>query len=232
MEPVRVMIVDDQPVFLAGLRSLLDEDDRTEVVAEASSPGEAVERAALTRPDAVVMDLHGTAAADIPERRGLDATRAITRAHPRTGVLLITVGADQHTVFAAIRAGARGCLLRSAGHRELLNAVVAVGTGNVLFGSGVAQRLLDYFTALPPDGAASPRAHFPHLTSREHEILNLIAAGESNTVIAQRLFLAPKTVRNHVTSIFRKLDVADRAQAIVRARQAGLGTPALAGVAA
>jgi DNA-binding NarL/FixJ family response regulator len=214
MDPLRVLIVDDHPVFLAGLRVLLEADPRTEVVAEATTAAEAIARAAETQPDAIVMDLH------LPDMNGIEATRLITQTSPHIGVLVLTMYEDDDSVFAAMRAGARGYLLKGTGHTDIVHAITAVGAGTAVFGPSIAKRLIDYFGAQRSGAAAPP---FPELTEREREILNLIAAGENNTAIAERLFLSAKTVRNHVSNIFAKLQVADRAQAIVRARKAGLG---------
>jgi DNA-binding NarL/FixJ family response regulator len=214
MDPLRVLIVDDHPVFLAGLRVLLEADPRTEVVGEATTAAEAIERAADAQPDAIVMDLH------LPDMNGIEATRLITQTSPHIGVLVLTMYEDDDSVFAAMRAGARGYLLKGAGHSDIVHAIAAVGAGTAVFGPSIAQRLIDYFGAQRSGAAAAP---FPELTEREREILNLIAAGANNTAIAERLFLSAKTVRNHVSNIFAKLQVADRAQAIVRARNAGLG---------
>jgi DNA-binding NarL/FixJ family response regulator len=157
---------------------------------------------------------------DLPDIHGIEATRSITQTSPHIGVLVLTMFDDDDSVFAAMRAGARGYLLKGAGHGDILNAIAAVGTGTAVFGPSVARRLIDFFGAQRAAAVATP---FPELTDREREILNLIASGENNTAIADRLFLSAKTVRNHVSNIFSKLQVADRAQAIVRARRAGLG---------
>jgi DNA-binding NarL/FixJ family response regulator len=215
VDPVRVLIVDDHPVFLAGLRMLLDADPRTDVIGEAATGAEAITLAAQLQPDAVVMDLH------LPDINGIEATRAITQTSPHIGVLVLTMYDDDDSVFVAMRAGARGYLLKGAGHSDIVHAIAAVGAGTAVFGPGVAQRLIDYFATQRTVAAALP---FPELTDREREILNLIAAGQNNAAIAERLFIGTKTVRNHVSNIFSKLQVADRAQAIVRARKAGLGT--------
>jgi DNA-binding NarL/FixJ family response regulator len=193
---------------------LLDADARTEVIGEASTGAEAITLAAQFQPDAVVMDLH------LPDINGIEATRTITETSPHIGVLVLTMYDDDDSVFAAMRAGARGYLLKGAGPGDILHAITAVGVGNAVFGPSIARRLIDYFAAEHTVAAAKL---FPELTDREREILNLIAAGENNSAIATRLFLSAKTVRNHVSNIFSKLQVADRAQAIVRARKAGLG---------
>ncbi len=214
VEPFRVLIVDDHPVFLSGLRMLLESDPRTQVVAEASTGAEAIALAAQTQPDAAIIDLH------LPDVNGIEATRAITQTSPHIGVLVLTMFDDDESVFAAMRAGARGYLLKGAGHSDIMHAIAAVAAGTAVFGPSIARRLIDYFAAQHTTAASAP---FPELTEREREILSLIAAGDNNTAIAQRLYLSAKTVRNHVSNIFSKLQVADRAQAIVRARKAGLG---------
>jgi DNA-binding NarL/FixJ family response regulator len=214
VDTLRVLIVDDHPVFVAGLRMILDADPRTEVIGEASTGAEAIALAAQAQPDAIVMDLH------LPDINGIEATRVITQTSPHIGVLVLTMYDDDDSVFAAMRAGARGYLLKGAARSDILHAIAAVGSGTAVFGPSIAQRLIDYFAAQRTVAAVAP---FPELTEREREILNLIAAGANNTAIAERLFLSAKTVRNHVSNIFSKLQVADRAQAIVRARQAGLG---------
>jgi DNA-binding NarL/FixJ family response regulator len=214
MAPLRVLVVDDHPVFLAGLAGLLDADPRTEVVGQATTGAEAIGMAAQAQPDAVIMDLQ------LPDMNGIEVTRTITQTSPHIGVLVLTMFDDDDSVFAAMRAGARGYLLKGAGQEEILHAVTAVGSGTAVFGPSIAQRIIDYFAGHGPAATVPP---FPELTEREREILGLVAGGSSNAEIAERLFLAAKTVRNHVSNIFSKLQVADRAQAIVRARKAGLG---------
>jgi DNA-binding NarL/FixJ family response regulator len=161
----------------------------------------------------VVMDLH------LPDISGIEATRQIVTELPDIGVLVLTMFDDSESVFAAMRAGARGYLLKGAGQDQIVRAVHGVGRGEAIFGPDIATRVLGYFNTPPP----TTDPVFPELTSREREVLALIAEGQSNSVIARDLSLSPKTVRNHVSSIFTKLHVADRAQAIVRARNAGLG---------
>jgi DNA-binding NarL/FixJ family response regulator len=170
-----------------------------------------VEEAASLQPDVVVMDLH------MPDLNGIEATRQIVAASPHVGVLVLTMFEDDDSVFAAMRAGARGYLLKGAGQDEILRAVRAVGSGEAIFGPAIAERVLEYFSGPQPATA------FPELTEREREVLELIARGRNNTEIARHFVLSEKTVRNHVSNIFTKLHVADRAQAIVRAREAGLG---------
>ncbi|GAA1574092.1 response regulator transcription factor [Actinomadura kijaniata] len=210
---IRVLITDDHPVFREGLKGLLHALGGIEVVGEAECGPDAVRMAAELQPDVVVMDLH------MPGGNGIEATRTLTRASPRIGVLVLTMFRDDDSVFAAMRAGARGYLLKESGAEEIARAVRAVAAGEAIYGPEIARRVLTYFTDMP-----DPRqAAFPQLTEREREVLELIAQGRSNSEIAAALFLSQKTVRNHVSNIFMKLHVADRAQAIVLAREAGLG---------
>jgi DNA-binding NarL/FixJ family response regulator len=211
-EPIRVIITDDHPVFRQGLHGLL-EALGVSVVAEADSGPEAVKLAAELQPDVVVMDLH------MPGGNGIEATRTITRTSPRIGVLVLTMFRDDDSVFAAMRAGARGYLLKESGSEEIVRAVRAVAAGEAIYGPEIARRVLTFFSNMPDP----KRTAFPELTDREREVLELIAQGRNNQQIAGTLFLSPKTVRNHVSNIFMKLHVADRAQAIVLAREAGLG---------
>ena len=212
--PLRVLIADDHPVFRDGLQALLASLPDAEVVGEASTGEEAVEAALLLQPDVILLDLH------MPEGNGIEAARRIRQTAPQVGVLVLTMFEDDASVFAAMRAGARGYLVKGANQDEILRAVRAVASGEAIFGPGIARRLIDYFSAAAP---GLPQGAFPELTDREREVLELIAQGLSNPVIAQRLSIAAKTVRNHVSNTFTKLQVADRAQAIVRAREAGMG---------
>ncbi|TWF81834.1 LuxR family two component transcriptional regulator [Pseudonocardia hierapolitana] len=212
--PVRVVLADDHPVVRDGLRSLLASLPGVELVGEAATGREAVREAVLHRPDVVVMDLH------MPDLDGIAATREIVRAVPAAAVLVLTMFDDDDSVFAAMRAGARGYLLKGAGQAEITGAIRAVAAGQAIFGPGVAARLLGYFAAPP-----RPDVPFPDLTARERDVLDLIAAGLTNTAVAARLGLAAKTVANHLSAIFTKLQVAGRAEAIAVARQGGLGSP-------
>ncbi|GAA2737937.1 response regulator transcription factor [Actinocorallia aurantiaca] len=212
-DDIRVIIADDHPMFRQGLRALL-EALGIEVVGEAENGPAAVRLAHDVQPDVVVMDLH------MPGGNGIEATRTITRTSPHIGVLVLTMFRDDDSVFAAMRAGARGYLLKESGAEEIARAVRAVAAGEAIYGPEIARRVLTYFTEMP-----DPRkSAFPELTDREREVLELIAQGRNNGEIAGILFLSPKTIRNHVSNIFMKLHVADRAQAIVLAREAGLGT--------
>jgi DNA-binding NarL/FixJ family response regulator len=212
-QPITVVIVDDHPVVRNGLRALVDSLPGLAVVGEAADGDAAVREAQLLHPDVVVMDVR------MPGTDGLEATRRITAAVPGTAVLVLTMYEDDDTVFAAMRAGARGYLLKGAEQAEIDRALRATAAGELIFGPGVAARVLGFF-ATPRAGAGTP---FPELTPREREILDRVAAGERNGAIARALGLAPKTVGNHLSSIFTKLAVADRAEAILRARESGFG---------
>ena len=210
---VRVVLADDHPVVRAGLAALLGSMPDLEVVAVAADGLAAVKEVVLHRPDVAILDLQ------MPGQDGFAATREIRRVAPDVAVLVLTMSDDDDSVFAAMRAGARGYLVKGAEQEEIGRAVRAVASGEAIFGPGVAQRVLRFFATPVP--VADP---FPELTAREREILDLLAAGLANSAIAVRLGLSPKTVANHLSSIFAKLQVADRAQAILRAREAGLGT--------
>ena len=212
-DQVRVLIADDHPVFRDGLASLLATQPDVAVVATAADGAEAVRLSAELAPDVVVMDLQ------MPEMNGIEATRAIAEAQPDVRVLVFTMGEEDGTVLSAMRAGARGYLVKGAGQDEVARAISTVHAGGLVFGSSLALRIADLLS-----GAAAPdRSAFPQLTDRELEILDLIAAGKNNAQIASALYLAPKTVRNNVSNILAKLQATDRADAIIRARDAGLG---------
>ncbi len=217
MASIRVLIADDHPFFRDGLRVLFEATPDTELVGEATDGDEAVALAAELAPDVILMDLR------MPGTGGIEATRKILEKAPETGILVVTMVEDDDSVFAAMRAGARGYLLKGADKEEMLLAIRAVARGEAVFGPGIARRLIQYFSPPTPAPARTPRTIFPELTDREREILDLLAAGRNNAEIAGELFLSLKTVRNYVSNIFTKLQVADRAQAIVRAREAGLG---------
>lgn len=214
MEAIRVLIADDYPRFRNGLRELLNSIADTEVVAEAATGDEAIMQAATLQPDVILMDLQ------MPGVNGIEATRQILNTSPHIGVVVLTMFQDDDSVFAAMRAGARGYLLKGADQEEIVRAIKAVSSGEAIFSPSIAHRLIHYFQLLGQ--APLPKA-FPELTEREHEVLTLIAQGHNNTEIAARLVLSQKTVRNHISNIFNKLQVVDRAQAIIRARDAGLG---------
>jgi DNA-binding NarL/FixJ family response regulator len=211
---VRVVVVDDHPLYRKALAALLSAQPGYTVVADADNGADAVAAVARTQPDVVLMDLA------IPALNGIDATRRIVSSSPHIAVLVLTMYDDDESVFAAMRAGARGYLLKGADGQDIANAVAAVARGDAIFGPSVARRIVEFFAAPRP---AMSAAVFPALTAREHEVLDLIAAGRNNPDIARKLVLSPKTVRNHVSNIFAKLQVADRAEAIIRAREAGMG---------
>jgi DNA-binding NarL/FixJ family response regulator len=211
---IRILIADDHPVVRDGLRLALQLLPDAEVAGEAATGAQAIEAAASLQPDQIVMDLH------MPEVNGIEATRQIVQASPHIAVLVLTMFDDDTSVFAAMRAGARGYLLKGSDQEEIARAVRAVAAGEAIFGTAIATKVLGYFAAA--HGAHLPPP-FPELTDREREVLELIAQGLSNQQITRRLVVSPKTVRNHISNIFAKLQVADRAQAIVRAREAGLG---------
>ena len=214
-DPIRVLVADDHPDFRAGMYALLGTAAGVEVVGEATDGEQAVEAATRLQPDVVLMDL------GMPGVNGVEATRRILTAAPHIAVLVISMQEDSDSVFAALQAGARGYLLKGAMKAEILRSITAVVAGEAIFGPAIARRLMRYFATPRTTGAG----RFPELSEREREILALVARHETNTEIARRLSLSPKTVRNHVSNIFTKLQVADRAQAIIRARDAGLGTP-------
>ena len=211
---IRVVIVDDHASFRSGLRALLGTAADLAVVGEAATGDEAVTVAARSQPDVVLMDV------TMPGTDGIVATERIVSTSPHVAVVVLTMDGGDDSVVRALRAGARGYVLKGAQRAELLRAVRAAAAGDAIFGSAIARRLASYVAE--PDVAPSARP-FPELTDRELEILDLIARGRSNGEISESLVLSPKTVRNHVSNVFAKLDARDRADAIVRARQAGLG---------
>ncbi len=214
MEKINLLIADDSAAFRQGLRALLESADDMQVTGEAADGIEAVRAAQALQPDVVLMDLQ------MPQLNGIEATRQIIHSSPHISILMLTLFEDDESVFDALRAGARGYLLKGALRAEILRAVRAVNSGEAIFGPAIAKRLMQYFSA--PRPAAPPQA-FPELSDREREILALVAQHYTNVEIAERLVLSPKTVRNHVSNIFTKLQVSDRAQAIILAREAGLG---------
>ena len=209
---LRVLIVEDHPLFRDGLRGLLETTEDLQVAGEAATGEAAVTLARKLQPDVILMDLN------LPGLHGIEATRQITGDSPRINVLVLTMFEDDESVFSALRAGARGYLLKGASQDETLRAIRAVANGEAIFGPSIAARVMRYFAA-PPGRAQQP---FPELTDREREILQLIAHGSTNEIIADTLVLSLKTVRNHVSNICGKLQVADRSQAVIRAREAGL----------
>lgn len=212
-EPIRIIIADDHTLFREGLTVLLDSVTDIQVIAAVEDGQQVIEAAAKFAPDVILMDLQ------MPKVNGIEATRQIIESNPRTGVIVVTMFEDDDSVFAAMRAGARGYILKGADQNDVIRAIQAVARGEALFGPSVATRLMSYFT----QPVKSLPQSFSELTQREREILEAIAKGLNNAQIAENLSISQKTVRNHVSNIFNKLQVTDRVQAALRARDAGLG---------
>ncbi|MSP14705.1 MAG: response regulator transcription factor [Chloroflexi bacterium] len=212
-----VLIVDDHTLFREGLRSLLDSLPETVAVGEAANGQDAIEQADTFQPDIILMDIQ------MPLINGIEATRRIFSTSPHIGVIMVTMFEDDDSVFAAIRAGAKGYMLKHADQNEILNAIRAVASGQAVFSPGIARRLINYFQALNFSPGGGAKQIYPELTERERQVLELITQGYSNTEIAQKCLLSSKTVRNHVSNIFSKLQVADRTQAIISASHTGIG---------
>jgi DNA-binding NarL/FixJ family response regulator len=215
-DPLRLLIADDHPAFRAGLRLLLESlnDFEVDVVGEAENGEQALEAAIELSPDVIVMDLQ------MPGLGGIETTRRVVAAAPHVRVLVLTMFEDENSVFAALRAGAHGYVLKGAGQEQLARAIQAVSEGESIFSPAIAKRVIESFAR--PSVSERPLV-FPELTQREREVLDLIARGLSNPEITRQLVLSPKTVRNHVSNILAKLQARDRSTAIVRAREAGLG---------
>jgi DNA-binding NarL/FixJ family response regulator len=216
MDTLQVLIVDDHPLFRKGMRVLLESIPDCIVIGEADTSEAAIELAIQLQPDLILMDLQ------MPGGSGLDATREITRMSPHIQILVVTLFEDNDSIFAALRAGARGYILKDTDEEEMIRAIQAVGNGEAIFSPSIANHLMDFFSS---SRKQIPSDVFPELTNREREILELIAVGESNPSIAESLVISLKTVRNHVSNIYSKLQVVDRAQAVVKARESGLGKP-------
>lgn len=212
METLTVFIADDHPVFRKGLRALLASMPEIELVGEATTGEEAILQAEQLQPDVILMDLH------MPGGGGLPAIRQIVHTSPHIRILVVTMFQDDDSVFAALRAGARGYVLKDMNDEDISRAILAVGRGEAIFSPAIAERMIAFFSTRP----ALPSEIFPELTASERNVLKLMSQGASNDTIARDLSFSPKTVRNYVSNIFNKLQVADRAQAIVKARQAGL----------
>lgn len=213
-DEITVVLADDHPVVRSGLSALFASVGSIRVVGVATTGREAVREAISRRPQVLVLDIQ------MPDLNGIDATRELARAAPDVAVLVLTMFDDDESVFGAMRAGARGYLLKGAEQDEIVRAVHAVAAGQAIFGPGIALRMLQFFSAPPPTPPHSP---FGQLSEREREVLDLIAAGNRNQQIARLMSISPKTVANHISAIFAKLQVADRTQAIILAREAGLG---------
>jgi DNA-binding NarL/FixJ family response regulator len=214
MTLIQTLVADDHQLFRDGIKALLQATPDTDVVGEAASGEEAILQAAKLKPDVILMDLQ------MPGVNGIEATQRIVERDPSINILILTMFDDDQSVFAAMRAGARGYVLKGVKHDEMLRAIRAVASGEAIFSPGIAQRMMTFFANVRP--ADSSKA-FPDLTIREREILNLLARDYSNADIAGELFISPKTVRNHVSNILSKLQVADRREAGSLARDAGLG---------
>ena len=220
MSQLRILLADDHPVFRYGVRALLESTPEVEVVGEVTTGEEAIALAESLQPDVVLMDLQMPGAKGAPNVNGIDATRRIVQTSPHIRVLVVTMFQDDGSVFAAMRAGARGYILKDATKDEILRAIRAVGNGEAIFSPAIATRVLAYFAA---PATSLPKGAFPELTDRERGILNWIAQGATNAEMAARLDLSVKTVSNYVSNIFSKLQVADRAKLIMMALEAGMG---------
>jgi DNA-binding NarL/FixJ family response regulator len=210
---IRLLIADDHPAYRRGLELMLVDTGDIQIVGEADTGEHAVELASSLAPDVILMDLR------MPGLDGIEATRRLTRSGSAAAVVVLTMFEDDDSVFAAMRAGARGYLLKGAEQDEIVRAIRAAAAGEAIFGPQIAQRVIAHFAS----GSGSTAAAFPSLTEREREVLEMVAAGKGNATIAHELMISLKTVRNHVSNIFAKLQVSERSQAIVKARQAGLG---------
>lgn len=212
-ETITILIADDHTLFRDGLKALFDSVIDTTVISEATTGAEAIQQAEKYQPDVILMDIQ------MPDLNGIEATRQIVQTSPHIGIIIVTMFEDDESLFAAMRAGARGYVLKGADQDEMLRTIRAVARGEALFGPATAARLMTFFK--PANSLAA--AAFPGLTDREIEVLRLLAKGLGNQEIADRLVISVKTVRNHVSNIFSKLQVVDRVQAVIRAREAGLG---------
>lgn len=213
MEPLTVLIADDHQLFRDGVRALVNAQPGMKCIGEAANGEDTVRLANELQPDVVLLDIQ------MPGMSGIEATSRIVAASPQIRILIVTMFEDDHLVFAAMRAGARGYFLKGARHMDMVRAIRAVGNGEVIFGSAIAARIVEYFTASQP---IHPPEIFPELSSREREVLALLVQGCKNTEIAERLVISDKTVRNYVSNIINKLQVTDRTQAILRAQNAKL----------
>ena len=214
MEPIRLVIADDHTFYREGVRTILHTVPGIEVIGEATTGTEVIAQAKEQQPDVILMDIK------MPGLNGIEATRQILLSNPQIKILVLTMFEDDDSVFAAMRTGARGYLVKDADQEELVRAIQAVYRGEAIFSPAIAKRMIQYFAALPKTASA---LSFGELTEREREILHLMARGRSNAAIANTLSVSLKTVQNYVSNIFVKLQVADRAEAIVRAHEAGLG---------
>lgn len=212
MEKIRIVIADDHNIFRKGVCALLNSLPNMEVVGEAENGETVIRLASELKPDVILMDIQ------MPTLNGVEATRHIMNHHPSMGIIILTMFDDHQSTFSAMRAGAKGYILKGASQEEMIRTIEGVASGQAVFGAGIATQMVNFFAN------AKTAAPFPELTEREHEVLKLIADGQSNAAIAEVLTISPKTLRNHISNIFGKLQVSDRMQAIQRARDAGLHT--------
>lgn len=215
MDTIRILIADDHPMFRKGVRAILALSPNFDIVAEAANGEEAVTLAETHQPDVILMDVA------MPGMHGIEAARRILRDSPHIHILMMTMSEDDETIFAALQSGARGYVVKGVDQEDLLRAITAVSRGEAIFSPTIARKVLDYFASARHTILMDV---FPELTRREFELLTLLTQGLDNSEIAERLSLSPKTVRNHLSNVFSKLQVADRAEAILRAREAGLGS--------
>jgi DNA-binding NarL/FixJ family response regulator len=213
LKPIRILIADDHELFRDGLKALLSSSSDTEVAGEAATGEEAIRMAGVHQPDVILMDIQ------MPVINGIEATRRIVQTVPEVKILMLTMFDDDPSVLAAMRAGARGYVLKGIKRDDMLRAVRAVASGEAIFSPGIAARMMDFFSNMR---SPQPQAAFPELTEREREVLQLLARKYTNARIAAELVISPKTVRNYVSSILAKLQAADRSEAGERARQAGI----------
>ncbi len=216
METVRVLIVDDEDSFRSSLRIMMTNEADIEVVGEATTGDQAVSMALLFQPDVILMDVR----MDSGTINGIDATRQIVRESPHIRILILTMWDTDESIFASMRAGAWGFMVKGATRSQLLRSIRAVSSGEAIFGTEVARRIREFFANMR---SVQTSKVFPELSMREHEVLELLAQGNRNADIAEKLSLSTKTVRNHVSNILDKLQVTDRTQAIIRAKDAGMG---------
>jgi DNA-binding NarL/FixJ family response regulator len=217
MKPIRVLIADDHALFREGIRAILKSLPDIKIVGEAGTGQEALALTSELIPDLILMDIQ------MPDLNGVEATRLILNTYPDVGIIIITMLDDDDSLFSAMRAGARGYVLKGADKAEMLKSIRAVADGEVIFGPSIADKLLNFFHNNPSQPKSeTSKSPFPELTDREREILTRIARGDTNDEIAERLTISLKTVRNHVSNIYNKLQVVNRAQAVIRARDEGL----------
>lgn len=213
---INVFIVDDHQIFRDGLRMLLESTDDIVVVGEAESGADALAKIALVQPALVLMDIQ------MPEENGIDVTRRIKERFPDIAVLMLTMFEDDQSVFAAMRAGAAGYVLKGVKHQDMLQTVRIAAAGGAVFSPRIARHMMQWFDRMQNESQPTPSVALPPLSQREHEIIALLAAGHDNAAIAEKLTVTPKTVRNYVSQVLKKLEVSDRAAVAQKAREAGI----------